>query len=83
MPTIACGRCDQTKEQLDEPPMGGPLGQTVVETICSDCWGEWKETSARLINHYGLNLSVPEHRKELRRAMKEFLELEPTQPGPS
>ena len=76
MADIACGRCNESKEQLEEPPMGGPLGQTVVERVCTECWGEWQEMSARLINHYGLNLSVPEHRKELRRAMKEFLNLE-------
>ena len=76
MATITCRRCDQGKEQLDEPPVGGTLGQTIVEHICTDCWGEWRETSARLINHYGLNLGVPDHRKQLRRAMKEFLSLE-------
>lgn len=77
MPTITCVRCTESKESLDEAPMGGELGQTVVEHTCADCWNEWRETSARLINHYGLNLGMPEHRKELRRAMKEFLNLEP------
>ena len=76
MASISCGRCNENKEQLDEPPMAGPLGQTVVERVCSECWNEWQEASARLINHYGLNLGVPDHRKELRRAMKEFLQLE-------
>ena len=76
MATITCGRCNESKEQLDEPPVGGALGQTMVERVCSECWDEWREMSARLINHYGLNLGVPEHRKELRRAMKEFLQLE-------
>ena len=79
MATIVCTRCDQSKEPLEEPPTGGDLGQTIVEQICSDCWGEWRETSARLINHHGLNLGNPDHRKELRRVMKEFLNLEPSQ----
>ena len=76
MATIVCNRCQQSKEPLSEPPVGGQLGETVVERICPDCWDEWRETSARLINHYGLNLGLPEHRTELRRAMKEFLGLE-------
>ncbi len=79
MATITCQRCQQSKESLEEAPVGGALGQTIVERICSDCWGEWRETSARLINHYGLNLGVPDHRQELRRVMKEFLNLEPAQ----
>ncbi len=77
MPTVACIRCHQDKAGLEEAPLGGVLGQTVVERVCADCWNEWRETSARLINHYGLNLGVPEHRQELRRVMKEFLGLEP------
>ena len=73
MATIACTRCGQTKEQLDAPPTGGDIGQTIQAQICVDCWNEWRETSARLINHYGLNLGTPDHRAELRRVMKEFL----------
>lgn len=76
MATITCNRCDQSKEQLDEPPVGGELGQTIVARICTECWDEWRENSARLINHYGLNLGAPDHRKKLREAMKEFLKLE-------
>ena len=75
MPVLTCTRCHQTKEALSEAPVGGELGKTVVERICPDCWDEWRETSARLINHYGLNLGSPDHRAELRRVMKEFLSL--------
>ncbi len=32
--------------------------------------------SGNLINHHGLNLGMPEHRAQLRAAMKEFLSLE-------
>ena len=75
MATIDCSRCAQSKEQLEEPPMGGELGTKVLETICVDCWGEWRQQSGLLINHHGLNLGMPEHRAELRRVMKEFLGL--------
>jgi len=46
-----------------------------MQRICSDCWQEWTETSARIINHYGLNLGHPGHRQQLREAMIEFLDL--------
>lgn len=78
MATITCVRCHQSKESLAEAPVGGELGQTIMAGVCADCWGEWRETSARLINHYGLNLGQPEHRTELRRVMKEFLSLPET-----
>jgi Fe-S cluster biosynthesis and repair protein YggX len=75
MAVITCTRCMQTTESLPEAPVGGDLGVTIHSRICPDCWEEWRETSARLINHYGLNLGLPEHRKELRKAMREFLSL--------
>ena len=75
MATITCIRCKETKEQLAAPPVGGELGETMQASVCVDCWSEWRETSARLINHYGLNLGLPEHRQEIRRVMKEFLGL--------
>ena len=83
MATITCVRCKENKEQLDAPPVGGTLGQSIHEGICTDCWTEWRETSGRLINHYNLNLGLPDHRQELRRVMKEFLGLEAASAPPS
>lgn len=56
--------------------MGGPAGQRVLENVCRSCWEEWRETSAQLINHYGLVLGNPSHRQHLRAAMWEFLSLD-------
>ena len=56
--------------------MGGAGGQRVLESVCRDCWQEWRETSAQLINHHGLILGNPAHRQQLRLAMWEFLNLE-------
>jgi Fe-S cluster biosynthesis and repair protein YggX len=80
--TITCIRCKESKEQLEAAPVGGPLGETIYSGVCVDCWNEWRETSARLINHYNLNLGLPDHRQELRRVMKEFLGLEPASTPP-
>ena len=54
--------------------MGGPLGEKIVDVICTDCWGEWRAMSGNLINHRGLNLGMPEHREQLRKAMKACLD---------
>jgi Fe-S cluster biosynthesis and repair protein YggX len=76
MATIICSRCHQSKPSLDEAPVGGPLGETLLAHICTDCWDEWRTASSQMINHYGLNLGLPEHRQQLRQVMKEFLGLE-------
>jgi Fe-S cluster biosynthesis and repair protein YggX len=74
--TVLCSRCEQEKPALDAAPMGGVMGQRLFENVCADCYGEWRETSARIINHYGLVLGNPEHRAQLRLAMLEFLGLD-------
>ena len=73
---VACVRCEQRREGLERPPMGRPGGQNVLENVCRDCWQEWRQTSDQLINHYGLVLGNPDHRKKLRQAMREFLNLD-------
>ena len=73
---VLCSRCEQKREGLDQPPMGGAGGQQVLESVCAACWQEWRETSAQLINHYGLVLGDPAQRQQLRLAMWEFLNLE-------
>ncbi len=73
---IVCARCGQERERLEQPPMGGAIGHKVQENACRECWQEWRDTSARLINHYGLALGNPAHRQQLRVAMREFLDLD-------
>ncbi len=74
--TVVCSRCEGEKPALESAPLGGSLGQRVLAEVCAECWSEWRETSARIINHYGLVLGNPGHRAQLREAMREFLGLE-------
>lgn len=76
MSTVLCSRCEEEKPGLGEAPMPGAGGQLVLENVCGDCWAEWRTVSAQIINHYGLVLGNPEHRAELRLAMREFLALD-------
>ncbi len=73
---LVCVRCQQEKAGLDSAPVGGPMGQRVLASVCADCWSEWRETSAQLINHYGLVLGNPQHRAQMREIMREFLNLD-------
>jgi Fe-S cluster biosynthesis and repair protein YggX len=79
--TVICSRCEQEKPAQPSAPMGGEVGQRVLENVCADCWAEWRETSARIINHYGLVLGNPDHRAQLRVAMLQFLALDDEDDG--
>lgn len=80
--TVICARCGEEKPALDAAPMGGAMGQRLLEDVCADCWTEWREASARVINHYGLVLGNSDHRAQLRVAMREFLGLDEDEDGP-
>ncbi len=83
MAPVTCARCGQSGEQLPRPPLGGTRGQVIQERTCAACWSEWLQTSANLINHYGLQVAVPADRQQLYVVMAEFLKLPvvaPTQP---
>ncbi len=73
---LVCARCEQDREGLEQPPMGGPIGQQILANVCQECWQEWRKTSALLINHHKLVLGNAAHRQQLRVAMREFLSLD-------
>jgi Fe-S cluster biosynthesis and repair protein YggX len=57
--TVTCARCGETTTGLSRPPL----------------WDEWFEQSINVINHYGLNPALREHREQLYEVMREFLNL--------
>ena len=75
MVQVTCARCERAGEQLPHPPLGGERGRTIQQNVCSDCWSEWMQESANLINHYGLQVAVPADRQQLYVVMAEFLKL--------
>ena len=50
---------------MTDPPMGGQLGQTIVEKVCPACYAEWVGQQVLYINHYGLQMADPDDRKKL------------------
>ncbi len=75
MATVQCIRCGRAAEGLEKPPTGGQTGLQIQENVCAECWQEWKNQSVLIINHYGLVLADPEHRAQLSKMMREFLNL--------
>lgn len=75
MAELLCSRCGATKAALDSAPMPGAMGDAIVRSVCAECWGEWVQTSIRVINHYGLHPASREHREKLFELMRDFLKL--------
>ncbi len=69
--------CRKYKEELPGlivPPMPGPKGQEIFETVSQKAWQEWQNHQTMLINEKHLNLLNPEHRKFVQEEMDKFLD---------
>jgi Fe-S cluster biosynthesis and repair protein YggX len=63
--------------QLTTPPFKDEVGKRIYETVCADCWNEWKKNySIKVINELRLDLSTERGQDEYDRYMREFLGLE-------
>lgn len=66
--TSACTRCKS------EIPDGTQLDmQAAKYPCCPKCWAEWREYRVMVINEMRLDLSLPDHRKALRKNEKIFV----------
>lgn len=75
MSAIVCSRCGESREAVGKVPVPGELGDLAARQVCGPCWSEWIQTSIRVVNHYGLQPTVKEHREMLFEFMREFLKL--------
>lgn len=70
---MTCARCGNTRTGFEKTPFPGPIGARIVQSICQDCWEQWKKQQTMLINHYGLNVMDPQARSFLTKNMQSFL----------
>jgi len=73
--SFACSRCGKSEPRLSAKPLGGALGQEVLDRVCAACWDDWDELQLKIINEYRLNLAVPQHFDMLVEEMRNFLGL--------
>lgn len=73
MTDIQCRRCAVKRPRMISPPFPDELGQQIHREICQVCWGEWLQRQMQLINHYALDVRMPEARDFLRRNLQAFL----------
>ncbi len=71
--TVHCRKYDQELEGLDNPPLPGPAGQDIFDTVSKKAWLEWQDLQTMLINEKQLNLREPDARKYLTEQRKRFL----------
>ena len=56
MRTVQCIKYNETLEGLEEPPLPGPAGDRIFETVSKKAWLEWQSLQTTLINEKHLDL---------------------------
>jgi Fe-S cluster biosynthesis and repair protein YggX len=70
MMSKTCLRCGKTFEEIIEDPAAEKY------PACSACWKEWTTYAVMVMNEMRLDMSLPEHRKALRKYERAFFGLE-------
>ena len=70
--TIFCKKFQKDLPAMTIPPMPGPKGKNLVETISQEAWESWKSHQTTLINEKHLDLSQADTRSWLLEQMEKF-----------
>lgn len=76
MRTVHCRKYQKDMEGLAQPPMPGPAGETIFETVSKQAWEEWQDLQKMLINEKHLNVRDPQVRKYLSEQRGRFFDNE-------
>jgi NAD-dependent SIR2 family protein deacetylase len=69
--TKTCLKCGKN---FDEKEIDDPAADKFPS--CLECWDEWKKYAIMVMNEMRLDMSMPEHRKALRKYERMFFGLE-------
>ena len=72
MRKVHCRKYAQEMEGLDAPPLPGPAGQRLFETVSKKAWLEWQDLQTTLINEKHLDLRDREARNYLTEQRERF-----------
>ncbi len=71
---VHCRKYQEELEGLDAPPMPGPKGQEIFETVSRRAWQEWQAMQTMLINEKHLDMRDPDARRYLSEQRERFLD---------
>ena len=69
---ILCKKLEKELPALQIPPMPGPKGIEIMNTVSEEAWEMWKSHQTTLINEKGIDMSDPNNRKWLLEQMEKF-----------
>lgn len=69
---IFCKKLEKELPALQIPPMPGPKGIEIMNTVSEEAWEMWKSHQTTLINEKHLDMSDPNNRKWLLEQMEKF-----------
>ena len=70
--TVFCKKLQKDLPAMTVPPMPGPKGIELMETVSQDAWEQWKSHQTILINEKHLDLSQADNRSWLLEQMEKF-----------
>ncbi|SFX70270.1 oxidative damage protection protein [Marinospirillum alkaliphilum] len=70
--TVFCRKYQQDLPALETPPLPGPRGQEILNTVSAKAWQEWMAHQTRLINEKRLKVFEPATRQYLQEQMEGF-----------
>jgi|TARA_B100001093_G_C26627346_1_gene927292 Fe-S cluster biosynthesis and repair protein YggX len=70
--TVFCKKFQKDLPAMTIPPMPGPKGKNLMETISQEAWESWKSHQTTLINEKHLDLSQADTRSWLLEQMEKF-----------
>lgn len=77
---VRCVKLGAELPGLEAPPFAGPLGQRLFENVSKEAYELWQREAVIIMNHHGLSMANPEHRKFLQRQMEAFFFAPPGDP---
>ena len=70
--TVFCKKFQKDLPAMAIPPMPGPKGKELMETVSQEAWESWKSHQTTLINEKHLDLSEADARSWLLEQMEKF-----------
>ena len=74
MRIVRCRKYGEELEGLEAPPMPGPVGQAMFDSVSRKAWQEWQHLQTMLINEKHLNVRDPESRRYLSEQRERFFD---------